>query len=121
MGRLVAILDSGGRYVERVDESKAEELARRGVGVMEGRGRKRTVRLLHHHREDFELKAGREDARPVYLERISGIETVALKRIDGAGGMRRWAPGLTFDDLRAGRMRPSKRRISECLLEAEAA
>lgn len=120
MGKLVAILDCSGRYVERVDELRAEELVRRGVGVMEGSGRKRTVRLLHHHREDFSEKASREDTRPVYRERIGGIETFALKRIDGAGAMWRWAPGLTFDDLRAGRMRPPKRRIAVSLLEEAA-
>jgi hypothetical protein len=107
----VQMVDRNGQFVRWVSFPEAEELVARARAVWRSRGRRLKISLLSRQTvEQYRGSIGRPE-KPYYREFYSGHPLVVLKRVNPATGqLVRWHPDLTFEDARAGRMRPQRRR-----------
>lgn len=106
----VQMIDRDGQFVRWVSFPEAEDLVARARAVWRSKGRRAKIALLSRHTVAEYRGSIRRPEKPYYCEFFNGHPLVVLKRLDPATGqLVRWHPDLTFEDARAGRMRPQRR------------
>lgn len=111
LDKSIALIDRDGDFVCRLDRERAEQLVARGVAAAEGKGKRTRLRLVQYNVSAFRSVFDPRRERYTYEERCAGHALVVLKRYDNhAGQFERWDGSLTFEELRAGRMRHREAR-----------
>jgi hypothetical protein len=112
-------MDADGRFVGLLVPSQAKALVERGRATIEGKGRRAFVQLSRAHIEDFEGERWRGGMNPVDVERHAQQRVVVLKRIDPrSGALVSWDNNLSFEELRAGRLKSRRGALEHVMSEA---